>query len=66
MPHIDWHAPYCADGGNACLQVGHDTAGTPHLRETADPGRVIATTPGALAALAAAARHGALPDPHLR
>ncbi len=61
MSHIHWHAPYCADGGNACLQLGHDTAGTPHLRETADPKRIIATTPAALTALATAARGGTLP-----
>lgn len=63
MLEITWHEPYCSGGGNACLQLGHDATGTPHLRETAEPGRVIAITPAALAALTTAARRGTLPHP---
>lgn len=61
MQSIHWQEPFCADGGNACLQLGRGAGGTIHLRETSDPDRVIATTPEALKALGSAARHGTLP-----
>jgi hypothetical protein len=37
MPEITWQEPFCGGGGNACLQLGYDDNGTPHLRETAQP-----------------------------
>jgi hypothetical protein len=61
-PSITWEPPFCGgDGGNACLQLGRGAEGTIHLRETAAPNLVIATTPHALKALSSVARRGALP-----
>jgi hypothetical protein len=62
IPSITWEPPYCGgDGGNACLQLGRGAGGTIHLRETAAPDLVIATTPHALMALRSAARKDTLP-----
>ncbi|MEV4435063.1 DUF397 domain-containing protein [Streptomyces sp. NPDC049555] len=60
MSEITWQAPYCAGGGNACIQIGHTTDGTPVLRETARPGELVVTTPGALRDFVEAAKRGDL------
>ncbi|UGY93539.1 DUF397 domain-containing protein [Streptomyces gobiensis] len=60
MSEITWQEPFCGGGGNACLQLGYDETGTPHLRETEHPDQILTTTPTALTALITAARHGTL------
>ncbi|GHG70489.1 DUF397 domain-containing protein [Streptomyces griseocarneus] len=60
MPEIRWQDPLCANGGNACLQIGHTPDGTPVLRETAHPTELITTTPAGLRNLIEAAKRGEL------
>ncbi|GAA0431716.1 hypothetical protein [Streptomyces luteireticuli] len=60
MSEIRWQEPLCGAGGNACIQIGHTTTGTPILRETARPHETIATTRDALRNLVEAAKRGEL------
>ncbi|MEV8476579.1 DUF397 domain-containing protein [Streptomyces sp. NPDC051173] len=61
MSQIQWQTPFCGgDGGNACIQIGHTTDGTPILRETARPNELITTTRESLRYLIEAAKRGEL------
>ncbi|MEX2981329.1 DUF397 domain-containing protein [Streptomyces sp. C36] len=60
MSDIKWQEPFCAGGGNACLQIGHTPDGTPILRETSRPDELITTTPQSLRNLIEAAKRGEL------
>ncbi len=60
MSEITWQEPYCAGGGNACIQIGHTADGTPVLRETARPGELVVTTREGLRNLVEAAKRGEL------
>ncbi|MEU1312894.1 hypothetical protein ABZ419_28920 [Streptomyces cinnamoneus] len=60
MSEIKWQEPFCAGGGNACLQIGHTADGTPILRETTHPDELIRTTPQGLRNLIEAAKRGEL------
>lgn len=41
------------DGNTSCVEVARDTTGTLHLRESDEPGNVLATRPTALRAMLA-------------
>ncbi|MEU5421303.1 hypothetical protein ACFY1P_32905 [Streptomyces sp. NPDC001407] len=60
MSEIRWQEPLCANGGNACLQIGHTATGTPILRETTRPDELITTTREGLRNLIEAAKRGEL------
>ncbi|MCD9145946.1 DUF397 domain-containing protein [Streptomyces albireticuli] len=60
MSEIKWQEPYCAGGGNACLQIGHTIDGTPILRETSRPEDLLVTTREGLRSLVEAAKRGEL------
>ncbi|MFD8338230.1 DUF397 domain-containing protein [Streptomyces solisilvae] len=60
MSDIKWQkSSYSADGpGNNCVELAHASDAAILLRESDEPGTVIATTPAALRALTRAARAG--------
>lgn len=60
MSDIKWQEPFCAGGGNACLQIGHTTDGTPIIRETSAPHELVTTTPQGLRNFIEAAKRGEL------
>ncbi|WP_167501469.1 DUF397 domain-containing protein [Streptomyces malaysiensis] len=60
MSEIQWQkSSYSADAeGNACVELAHAPEAGILLRESDEPGTVIATTPAALRALTRAAKAG--------
>lgn len=60
MSDIKWQEPFCSGGGNACLQLGFTSDGTPHVRETARPDEIIKATRDGLRHLILATRRGDL------
>ncbi|MEV5141125.1 hypothetical protein AB0K71_22820 [Streptomyces syringium] len=60
MSDIKWEEPYCAGGGNACIQIGHTAAGIPILRETSRPDELVTTTREGLRSFIEAAKRGEL------
>ncbi|MFF4157158.1 hypothetical protein [Streptomyces sp. NPDC001678] len=60
MPGIQWQEPICGGGGNACIQIGLTTDGTPILRETARPHELVTTTREGLRNFVEAAKRGEL------
>ncbi|MFI8940462.1 hypothetical protein [Streptomyces syringium] len=60
MTEIKWEEPFCAGGGNACIQIGHTVDGTPILRETARPDELVTTTREGLRNFIEAAKRGEL------
>ncbi|AZQ73856.1 MULTISPECIES: DUF397 domain-containing protein [Streptomyces] len=60
MSEIHWQEPFCSGGGNACIQIGLTTDGTPILRETARPHELVTTTREGLRNFVEAAKRGEL------
>ncbi|MBB5116621.1 hypothetical protein AF335_29205 [Streptomyces eurocidicus] len=60
MYEIQWQEPFCGNGGNACIQIGHAADGTPILRETTRPKELVVTTREGLRNLIEAAKRGDL------
>ncbi|MDJ0342675.1 DUF397 domain-containing protein [Streptomyces sp. H10-C2] len=61
MSQLRWQKSSFSEGGAAnCVELAAGPAGTPHLRESDDPARVVTTTPAALRAFLRAVKSGKL------
>ncbi|AGP55235.1 DUF397 domain-containing protein [Streptomyces rapamycinicus] len=64
MSSLPWRKSSFSTGDAPnCVELAADSVGTPHLRESDDPGVVISTTPAALRAFLRAAKAGTLDRP---
>ncbi|KRV46871.1 hypothetical protein AQ490_08810 [Wenjunlia vitaminophila] len=58
MTEVQWQkSSYCAQG-NSCVELARPSDGTVLLRESAEPGTVIATSPARVGALVRAVKAG--------
>ncbi|MFF8815272.1 DUF397 domain-containing protein [Streptomyces pactum] len=64
MSSLSWRkSSFSAGDAPNCVEVAADRTGATRLRESDDPGTVIATTPAALRALVRAVKRGRFDDP---
>lgn len=61
MAQLRWQkSSYSEGGADTCVEIAAPTTSRPHLRESATPGTVIATTPAALRAFLGGVKGGTL------